>query len=52
MVDAGGRHEPDQGVFGRLPCEQIRQVRLLLAAAYGPLSSPRPSPCVTVGRAM
>ncbi len=35
---AAGPHEPDQGVFGRLPREQIRQVRLLLAAAYGQAS--------------
>ena len=49
---AAGPHEPDQGVFGRLPLEQIRQVRRLLAATYGPVSSPRPSPWVTVGRAM
>ena len=40
---AAGPHEPDQGVFGRLPREQIRQVRLLLASAYGQASSPRPN---------
>ena len=33
-----GPHETDQGVSGRLPLEQIRQVRLLLASAYGPVS--------------
>ena len=49
---AAGPHETDQGVFGRLPLEEIRQVRLFLASAYGPVSSPRPSPWVTVSRAM
>ena len=37
-IDAGP-HETDEGVFVRLPLEQIRQVRLLLAAAYGQTSS-------------
>ena len=36
---AAGPQEPDQDVFGRLPCEQSRKTRRVLAAAYGQASS-------------